>query len=188
MKHNASIIAETIKSSLSARTVGEALGLKIDRHGRVPCPLHNGVDRNCKLYDDDRGFYCFRCNQGGDCIKLVECTLSLSFWQAVEWINTEFSMGLKIHEKTNKNEQAQMETKLLLEKSKREQMQKIEMLQFDLYCIVGVLLATLERDAEKYRPTKPSDEYDERFVNAVRTIPEVEETAEKLALEVIGKK
>ena len=49
-----------------------------------------------KLYEGNRGYYCFVCHRGGDCISLVmgvvpNCSYSDAMW----WINDEFGLGLR---------------------------------------------------------------------------------------------
>ena len=44
-------ITDIIRQSVSAVEAGRELGLRPDRHGRCACPVHNGKDRNCKLYE-----------------------------------------------------------------------------------------------------------------------------------------
>jgi hypothetical protein len=61
-------------------------------------------------------------------------------------------------------------------------------MEFDLYVLCGRLLDELEADKERYRPRRSNEEWDRRFVNAIRMIPEVEAMVEELALRVIGVK
>ena len=70
----------------------------------------------------------------------------------------------------------------------REQKQAIDTMMFDLYTATVKLCGDLEADKEQYRPRTASEDWDERFVNAVRLIPEVKEMAEDLAVRVIGAK
>lgn len=89
-------LCEIVRQSVSAIDVGKALGLNVDRHYRCSCPFHNGTDRNLKLYEGNRGFYCFVCHKGGDCISLVTGVIpNCSYMDAMWWINDEFHLGLK---------------------------------------------------------------------------------------------
>ena len=63
---------EIIRNFVSAQDVARIFGLNMDSHGRCQCPFHNGTDRNMKIYEGDRGFYCFVCHESGDCIKLAQ--------------------------------------------------------------------------------------------------------------------
>lgn len=89
-------ICDIVRNSVSAIDVGKALGLNVDRHYRCSCPFHEGHDRNMKLYDGNRGFYCFVCHKGGDCISLVTGVIqNCSYMDAAWWINDEFHLGLQ---------------------------------------------------------------------------------------------
>lgn len=181
-----STITDTIRQSVSAYQAGEALGLKIDKNGRCACPVHNGRNPNCKLDKGDRGFHCFKCGAGGDCIKLVQEVQQCSFLSAVEWLNSAFHLGLPLDRPMDKNAAEAARRAKERKQTEREQEQAIERMEFDLYVICGRLLDSLEATKERYRPRRANEEWDERFVNAVRMIPEVEELAERIGMGVIG--
>ena len=89
-------ISNVIRNSVSTLDVANALGLDVDRHGRCRCPFHHGQDRNMKIYEGNRGYYCFVCHKSGDCISLVtgvvpECTYTDAMW----WVNDQFGIGLR---------------------------------------------------------------------------------------------
>lgn len=87
-------ISEAIRNSVSAIDVAKALGLNIDRHGRCSCPFHHGTDRNMKCYEGNRGYYCFVCHKGGDCISLVQGVVpNISYTDAMWWVNDQFQLG-----------------------------------------------------------------------------------------------
>ena len=71
--------------------------------------------------------------------------------------------------------------------TEREQKQAIERMEFDLYVLCGRFLDELEADKERYRPRTGREAWDERFVTALKLMPEVKELAEQLAIEVIRK-
>lgn len=183
-----STITDTIRQSVSAYQAGEALGLKIDKNGRCACPAHNGRNNNCRLDKGDRGWHCFKCNAGGDTVSLVQTVNQCSFWQAIEWLNSAFHLCLPLDRPMDKNAAEAARRAKERKQAEREQKQAIERMEYDLYVICGRLLESLEADKERYRPRRANEEWDERFVNAVRMIPEVEETAEELAMKVIGRR
>ena len=89
-------ISAAIRESVSAVEVGKALGLNVDRHGRCSCPFHQGKDRNMKLFDGNRGYYCFVCHKGGDCISLVQGVApECSYLDAMWWVNDYFQLGFR---------------------------------------------------------------------------------------------
>ena len=188
MKRDLSTITDTIRQSVSALDVGRELGLRPDRSGRCKCPLHESLRENMKLWQDDRGFYCFQCNAAGDVIKLVQFVNGCSFPSAVEWLNSAFHLGLPLDRPLDKNAAEAAKRAKERKQAEREQKQAIERMEFDLYVICGRLLESLEEDKERYRPRRANEEWDRRFVNAIRMIPEVEEMAEELAMKVIRRK
>ena len=181
-------ITDTIRRSVSAYQAGEALGLRIDRHGRCACPAHGGTNPNCKLWADDRGWYCYKCHEGGDTVALVQTVNQCSFWEAVKWLNSAFHLGLQLDRPMDKNAAEAAKRAKERKQTEREQKQAIERMEFDLYVLCGRLLESLEADKERDRPRRANEEWDRRFVNAIRMIPEVEAMVEELALRVIGVK
>lgn len=179
-------ITETIQESVPAMQIGEALGLNPDSSGRCACPIHAGHDKNMKLWKDESRFYCHVCHAAGDGIALVQSVNQCSFWNAIEWLNSEFHLGLPLDRPMDKNTAEAARRAKERKHTEREQKQAIERMEFDLYVLCGLLLESLEEDKERYRPRSANDEWNERFVNAVRLIPEVKELVEELAVEVIG--
>ena len=89
-------IYRIIRESVSAIDVGRSLGLHINQHGRCRCPFHNGHDENMRVYPGNRGFYCFVCHEGGDCIALAKQLLpdNPNYYEAAKWIDTTFNLNL----------------------------------------------------------------------------------------------
>ena len=183
-----STITDTIRQSVTARDAAQALGIRVNRQGRCQCPIHSGTDYNMRLYPGDGGYHCFVCGASGDVIHLVENVQQCSFLSAIEWLNSAFHLGLPLDRPMDKNDAETARMAKERKQAEREQKQAIERMEYDLYVLCGRLLESLEADKERYRPRRENEEWDERFVNAARMIPEVEEVAEELALEVIGKK
>jgi len=89
-------ISAAIRTSVNTIDVARALGLNVDRNGRCSCPFHNGRDRNMKIYEGTRGYYCFVCHKGGDCISLVTGVVpDCSYADAMWWINDQFNLGYR---------------------------------------------------------------------------------------------
>lgn len=188
MKRDLATITDTIRQSVSALDAGRELGLRPDRSGRCKCPLHESLRENMKLWQDDRGFYCFQCNAAGDVIKLVQFVNGCSFPSAVEWLNSAFHLCLPLDRPMDKNAAEAARIAQERRRMECEQKQAIERMEFDLYVLAGKMVNDLESDIERYRPRRADEEWDERFVKAVRLLPEAEDVAERLAMEVIGKK
>lgn len=49
-----------------------------------------------KIYEGNRGYYCFVCHKGGDCISLVTGVVpDCSYVDAMWWINDQFQLGFR---------------------------------------------------------------------------------------------
>ena len=182
---NYAMFTDAIRQNVSALEAAEALGLHPDRHGRCACPIHQGHDRNCKLWPDERGFYCYVCHKGGDVIRLVEDTQSCTFWEAVRWLDSAFGLSLELSDRPgqNRSETAQIASKL--KRSKREQDKAIDRMLFDCYVLAGQIQNQYEMDAIQYRPTRPYRDWPERFCDAMKNLPAARELTERLAMEVM---
>lgn len=83
-----------IKSALPMRIVAEGYGFKVSSSGSICCPFHADHSPSCKVYDGDRGWWCFVCNEGGDVIDFVAKYFGLSMKDAAQKIDADFSLGL----------------------------------------------------------------------------------------------
>lgn len=86
--------AEIIKSSVSMEDILNHYGFHPSRYGRIPCPLHNGKDRNFSY--KHKNFKCYVCGKSGTVIDFVMHLFGISFTQAVERINSDFHLGLSM--------------------------------------------------------------------------------------------
>jgi len=179
-------ITDIIRKSVSALRAGEALGLRPDRNGRCACPVHHGKDRNMKLWADDRGYHCFVCHAGGDVIGLVRDVCGYTFWQAVEWLNSAFHLGLPIDRELDEDAKLAAKTTAMIRKLEKETERITERAEYDLYTLAAKTVGDLEEAVRRYRPTDPDAEWDERFCAALRALPEAREAAGEMALRVMG--
>lgn len=175
-------ITDTIRQSVSAVQAGEALGLHPDRNGRCPCPAHNGKDRNCRLDKGERGWHCFVCGQGGDVISLVQVTNGCAFWDAVAWLNGAFGLGLNLNPSADKRASEAARIRAEKHKREREEREAMDRALFDTYCEAEKLVRDLEADKEEHRPRTAGEPWDERFVTALRVLPQARETLNELTM------
>lgn len=183
------LIADEVKRIVDMKSVCQHLGIEVTKSGFCSCPFH-GQDKHpsMKVYPESRGFCCFTCGEKGSVIDFVMKYNSCSFWKAVEWLNSAFNLGLPLDRPLDKNAAEAARRAKERKQTEREQKQAIERMEFDLYVLCGRLLESLEADKERYRPRTANEEWDDRFVNAVKLIPEAEEIADDLAVRVIGVK
>lgn len=101
-------ITSEIKKVLSTKEVFEFYGLKPNNKGFVCCFEHAEKTPSMKVYDGDRGYFCFGCNASGDIIDFVKKYFNLNFMQALKKLNDDFSLGLPINRKMTAREREQM--------------------------------------------------------------------------------
>ena len=83
--------ADLIKASLTMREILGMYGLDGNRrHNRIPCPIHDGKDRNFSF--TDFGFWWFVCGAEVGLVHFVELYRGLSFEAALEEINGHFHL------------------------------------------------------------------------------------------------
>lgn len=97
-------ITSEIKKALSTKEVFEFYGLKPNNKGFVCCFEHAEKTPSMKVYEGDRGYYCFGCNASGDIIDFVKKYFNLNFMQALEKLNEDFSLGLHINRQITERE------------------------------------------------------------------------------------
>ena len=171
------IAAQTIKDTISAREVGEAIGLEI-RHGRCKCPIHGGTDYNCVLYSGNRGYYCHVCKSGGDVISLVRNYYSeMSYKDCVAWFNDTFHMGLDLESRISPEKRKQAEMALKMRKRANEQKEWVARFRFDLALTADDIVRRLEEIRDEKRP-RTYGEWDEDFCMAVELLPAARQFAE----------
>lgn len=173
-------ITRTIRETVSALEAGKALGMDIDRNGRCACPIHGGVNKNCKLNRGVRGFHCFKCGAGGDVIDLVRAVNGYGFKQAVEWLNSAFHLALPIDRPISESEAESARTRRERARRARETRECIRRMQTDAYFDAVCLEAALLEDAKRYRPADPDAEWDERFCLALQRLPDVRAITDEL--------
>lgn len=180
-------IASEIKQSVDMSTLCGFLGISVSRSGFCKCPFH-GQDRHpsMKIYPGARGFCCFTCGTKGSVIDFVMRYNSFTYWEAVKWLNLSFNLCLPLNVQIDPETRRDAEIAKKQRQIERELKQAINDELFETYLNAGDLVMNLERDKETYRPSRTDEEWDERFVTALRLLPEAKELAVEASLEVIG--
>lgn len=185
--NNLTLAVQTIKDSISARDVGQALGLEV-RRGRCRCPIHGGTDFNCVLYTGNRGFYCHVCKTGGDVVTFVQQCNSLSFKEAVAWINDAFHMGLDITGKIDPK--AQREAEIALQRRKRAYAfeEWKDRMRLNLALAADQIVDRLEDERDANLPRTPYEPWNADFCAAVGTLPDARRFAEDCMMDCVKQK
>lgn len=84
--------ADDIKRAVTMPDLLERLGMDPPRQGFILCPFHQDSDASLKVYQGDRGWYCFGCGQGGSVIDFVMQYLGLSFSDAVQELGRMYGL------------------------------------------------------------------------------------------------
>lgn len=176
---------DAIRESISAIEAGRALGLEIDRHGRCACPVHNGTDRNCRLFDGSRGFYCFVCHASGDVFRLVQTVNGCTFPESVRWLDDTFGLHLLDRKPDRQTEQRARWQKTVRE-WEREQREATRAENMELALAAWENVRDLENVIADTRPADPNKPPDPRFAEAVLSLPLAREIAVETQMELIG--
>lgn len=116
--------AEEIKMQVKMPDVISFYGFD-ERKNRIPCPFHNGEDRNLSYKSDF--FKCFVCGEKGDVIAFVQKYFRISFFDTVKKLNEDFKIGMPIGQpltlrKKREIEGSHRERQRLIQQKKEEKM------------------------------------------------------------------
>lgn len=161
-------IASEIKSRLKMPELLRAYGIEVDRHNRIACPLHGGVDKNCGVKDDY--IHCFVCGESADQIGFVEKLFSLKFKDAVAKINIDFSLGLPIGEIMSKNQRAEMSRQAFFREQEKKRKEKEHERYLSAWLDAHEELVRLEKQREQYKPKSENEPLNPLFLEALKNI------------------
>lgn len=84
--------ADKIKELVSMDDVLLHYGFPTSKYGRIPCPLHNGKDKNFSYRKNS--FKCFVCGRGGSVIDFTMELFGIDFRQALLRLDSDFGLGI----------------------------------------------------------------------------------------------
>ena len=133
---------------------------------RMPCPLHNGCDKNFEI----KGKYwrCYSHCGNGDTISFVQKLFGLSFPDTLKKIDTDFNLGLYEHISNRKSLDIARQAHQR-KKERERQKQEIEDVKNRYWDIFGEW-ARLDRNKTLYAPKTPDDERHPLFVEALQKL------------------
>lgn len=164
---------EEIRQRVSAPEAARFYGLAVSRSGTALCPWHSDRHPSLKLYEGDRGCWCFACQYGGDVVELVSGLLNISRVQAAQQINKDFALGLAFgRDKETPQERRERE----------ERRAELERYKAFLRWLdeAQIKLCAVHRLGWEYRSIPPED-LPEDVAVAVRALPVVEYYLDVLA-------
>ena len=171
-----------IRQTVSAVQAAGALGLQPDRYGRCACPIHGGKDRNMKLFDGERGYYCFVCHSGGDVLDLVQNVNGCNLKDAAVWLDGAFGLGLNIGA-AEKKERTDTARRKVAERKLRQAVEQdsVHNLNEARMDALGLEIAA-DAVIEANRPRRYSDTFTDAFCAGLRAREESRRAAEELAV------
>ena len=169
--------AAVVKSKVSVPSVVEMYLPEVKPvHNRIPCPIHNGTDRNLLLHPDH--FYCFVCNEGGDAIRLVRHIFGCDFMTALKRLNEDFALDLPLGTKPTDSEKLKLKQQYEeRQKQKRAEEEQAER-HYQHYLDLLELYNTVCRICEESAPQLPWDDWDQDWCTAMRLRTELQEELE----------
>ena len=161
---------DDIKNRINMIDICKTYGFNIQRGNFICCPFHNEKTPSLKLYDGNRGFYCFGCGEHGSVIDFVMRYFNLDFPKAISKLNDDFKLGLPIGKKIDRRTQIEMnkatferKRKIESEKKRREQIENAYWEAFDEW-------KRLDDNRRNYAPKSPTEPLHPLFVEALKNI------------------
>lgn len=151
--------ADAVKLALTARKVAEMYGYTPNRAGFIRCPFHGGGRErtpSLKLYDGQKGFYCYSCHATGSVIDLAMKLFDIPFPEAVKKLNADFQLGLSL-DRPNRVEMSRLLQERQAEARRREESELIRLGLFDMDTLVAVLIHKCETVMRENPPTLEND-------------------------------
>ena len=128
------MIAEQIKQAVTMKKAAEFYGFNPNRAGYICCPFHEEDTPSLKIYSDNRGWYCFGCNRGGDVIDFVRSLYNLDFPAACKKINDDFALGLNIDGKRDYYAERKARDKIRLQQIAKQEAEQWRQKMSNLLC------------------------------------------------------
>ena len=161
---------DIIKSQINMIDICKTYGFNIHRGNFICCPFHNEKTPSLKLYDGNRGFYCFGCGEHGSVIDFVMRYFGLDFKSAISKLNDDFCLGLPIGQRIDRRKQLEME-RLAFQRRQKAKQEEAERQQIeDAYWAAFDEWKRLDDNKRNYAPKTPSEPLHPLFVEALQNI------------------
>ena len=171
---NNSYIANEIKQRLNTRDVLTTYGIETNSKGFACCPFHNEKTASFKVYDGDRGYYCFGCGESGDVITFVQKFFNIPFNEALQKLNQDFGLGLQICEKLTYRKRLEISKRAHdFKKSKEAEKQEFYRLKQDRENLLSEWVR-LDEQGREHRPKPNEADLHPLFVEYLFNISRIE--------------
>ena len=163
-------IYEIVKANVTVRQAAEHYGVEVQRNGMCCCPFHDDRHPSMKLNEDY--FYCFGCGAHGDVIEFTARLFGLTNYEAVKKLAYDFGLD------PDKPPAAAALKKPEYPLAKAFQ-------RDEMHCqrVLCGYLHLLEDWKERYAPSSPEEEWDDRFVEACQMLDRAEYLVDVLTFE-----
>ena len=178
-KHDYIDYAAVVKSKVSVPSVVSRYlsAVKVVRN-RIPCPIHNGTDRNLLLHQDH--FYCFVCGEGGDVIRLVRHIFQCSFTDALKRLNNDFGLDLPLGTKPSDAERIKLKQQYAERLKREREAADLAERREKAYLDRLELLRSVEQICTDRAPQTPWDEWEPDWCTAMRLRTELREEIDEI--------
>lgn len=162
-------IYKIVKANVTVRQAAEHYGVEVQRNGMCCCPFHDDRHPSMKLNEDY--FYCFGCGAHGDVIEFTARLFGLTNYEAVKKLAYDFGLD------PDKPPAAAALKKPEYPLAKAFQ-------RDEMHCqrVLCGYLHLLEDWKERYAPSSPEEEWDDRFVEACQMLDYIEYLADILTV------
>ena len=163
-------IYKIVKANVTVRQAAEHYGVEVQRNGMCCCPFHDDRHPSMKLNEDY--FYCFGCGAHGDVIEFTARLFGLTNYEAVKKLAYDFGLD------PDKPPAAAALKKPEYPLAKAFQ-------RDEMHCqrVLCGYLHLLEDWKERYAPSSPEEEWDDRFVEACQMLDRAEYLVDVLTFE-----
>ena len=160
-------IFDEVKRNVSVRQAAERYGFKPNRSGLIHCIFH--PDKTPSMKVDDR-YYCFGCGCTGDAIDFTARLFGVSAKDAALKLAEDFGTDIQnsvYRDRETGKARAPGKKKVIAKKGQKDEGIKYIRLLLDYRSL-------LLDWKKKYTPKTRTEEWDERFVRALRELSKVE--------------
>ena len=163
-------IYKIVKANVTVRQAAEHYGVEVQRNGMCCCPFHDDRHPSMKLNEDY--FYCFGCGAHGDVIEFTARLFGLTNYEAVKKLAYDFGLD------PDKPPAA-----AALKKPEYPLARAFQRDEMHCQRVLCGYLHLLEDWKERYAPSSPEEEWDDRFVEACQMLDRAEYLVDVLTFE-----
>ena len=152
-----SSIFEAVKAAVPVRAAAAKYGLEVNDGGMACCPFHDDHTPSMKLYEDH--FFCFGCGKHGDVIDLAAELFCVPPYDAACRLADDFGVDANAE---------------IVCAPAREELRIFREDQLRCQRVLSEYLRLLTDWKERFEPTDPDAEPDDRFVEACQMIDTID--------------